>query len=105
MSALLKARAPACRLQVLEASASQQFLASKRTDQQRALAKLREDPALRCCLLPITQALPVLPGACRMVEHASIDRCNNDAVILPYQAFQRVAGSWKSQKRRWWTWK
>lgn len=48
--ALLKSHAPACQLQVLEASASQQFLASKRADQQRALAKLREDPALRCCL-------------------------------------------------------
>jgi hypothetical protein len=68
---------------VLEASASQQFLASRRTDQQRALAKLREDPALRCCLQPTTQALPVLPGACRMVEHASVDTCNNDAVDLP----------------------
>jgi arsenite-transporting ATPase len=40
--------------QVLEASASQQFLASKRTDQQRALAKLREDPALR--ELEVTEA-------------------------------------------------
>lgn len=31
----------------MDADASQKFLASKRADQQRALAKLREDPALR----------------------------------------------------------
>ena len=68
---------------MLEASASQQFLASKRTDQQRALAKLRDDPALRCCLQPTTQALHVPPGACKMVQHASVDRCKNNDVDPP----------------------
>jgi len=42
--------------QVLDAGASRKFLASKRADQQRALQKLRSDPALRCGARPGTMS-------------------------------------------------
>lgn len=42
--------------QVLDGGASRKFLASKRADQQRALQKLRSDPALRCGARPGTMS-------------------------------------------------